>query len=132
METLYKSKYIIIEFDKARSYMKVTRTKETEFYNDEEYLKENKIWESLVDKYKPKYALIDQREFYYIVAPDIQELLKKTIIKTATKNKLKKLAIVEPEDLFTKASVYQIFDDINNFYLQYFKDIESAEKWLFE
>ena len=131
MKVLYESKFLKILFDQERSYMKVLRTKETEFYTDKEYLQEQKIWRDLVEKTKPKYALIDQREFAYIIPPDIQQIIQQTTIHSAIKNKLKKLAIVEAKDIFTKVSTNQLFENVA-IELKFFKDINQAEKWIFE
>ena len=99
---------------------------------DDEFKKEMSIIYDMVDKKKPKIALINLLDMKYVIGLEMQEWMNKKIL-TAEVN-FKKSAYIVPTELFAQVSVEQTMEEETGQKIvkQYFENEDEARKWLLE
>ncbi len=132
---VYKSKFVIIQYNADNGLYTSTYLPETENMRDEDWRK--LIKESLVitDELKPKYILDDNRDRMYAYSPEIQEWTIDVLVDTWNKNGLKKYVQILPTDFINELSAQQLIEMGNLKFSKVFentfvKTMEEAIAWL--
>jgi len=117
----------------------------TKNMEDEEYLEQVDIITELVKEYKPKLGISEMTNFFFTIAPDIQEEVDKKNASAFAEAGLEKLALVinrvqstnhkdkRFEADFEKMSLEQVAKEENHSKLntQIFNTVEEVYKWFF-
>jgi hypothetical protein len=100
---------------------------------DEQYQYDVKKWLEAIETFKPKYQLIDETQMAYIITPKMQTWTNKNLVEPAIKISIRRVAILESKELFSKISIEQTMSEKRQieFKYKYFDDKEKALKWLF-
>ena len=135
-ELLYKSIYREIFYHPDKKMIEMIFFVESESYTDEEFKKETLILTQHFEKKEANLFYINMVNFSYIIVPEMQTWLAKTIQPILLKAEVTKFAIISSKQVFTKVSVKQTltkFTEVNNFFeTKYFVSEDDTMKWLFE
>ena len=129
---LHKSEYVEVSYEQENSMLIEKFLPSTTNMTDDEFKKEMSIIYDMVDKKKPKIALINLLDMKYVIGLEMQEWMNKKIL-TAEVN-FKKSAYIVPTELFAQVSVEQTMDEEvgQKIVKQYFENEDEARKWLLE
>jgi hypothetical protein len=86
-----------------------------------------------IQMYRADYYLEDKRFFNFVITPELQDWVVKTLTPVEIDHGLKKKAVLLPEGYIEKLSVTQMMDDIvadHKITLAYFEKREEAFRWL--
>lgn len=130
---LYESRFTKIYYSREDELFEVIRPVPSDI-SDEKFKSEFLQWKDLVLKYRPKRQLIDNREYAYIIAPDMQEWVDKNVLAPSVKAGLKRVAFLLPSDIFSETSIAQTMEENAGRALKimYFNDYNEAVDWLLE
>ncbi len=126
---VYKGKKLLVNYNQEAQLMDTVWLKDI---TDDIYTESIYAYADCVKKYEPHGILIDFSLGNYTVTPDKQNWTNQLLDEIYKGyGKLKKVAFVVSEDLFTTISVEQMVDDITyQFESVYFKDRTEAMEWL--
>jgi len=129
---LHKSEYVEVSYEQENSMLIEKFLASTTNMTDDEFKKEMSIIYDMVDKKKPKIALINLLDMKYVIGLEMQEWMNKKIL-TAEVN-FKKSAYIVPTELFAQVSVEQTMEEETGQKIvkQYFENEDEARKWLLE
>ena len=98
---------------------------------EDDYKEEMKNYLKFVTTYKFRRALINTRDFNFIIKPDVQQWVDTKIATEASKI-IHAIAFVIPTDAFAEASIRQVMMERNAMYvnIEFFDDLEQARQWL--
>lgn len=104
----------------------------TKSMSRQEYLQELERYIAFTKQYRPKSIYADTREFYFTIAPDLQEYINKNILELYGIIGVKKHAILVSQDIFSALSIEQTMDENSqaSYTNRYFESPQEAEKWL--
>ncbi len=127
----HKDNYILIEYFNNSSLLIVTRNTQ-QLKNDEAYKSLIHIWREYIEKFKPKYQLVDYSNFNQLISPEMQLWINENLILPAIKFGLLKNAIIVSKDKFSQISINQTMDEEEGakVFTKYFDNINDAKKWL--
>ncbi len=91
-----------------------------------------KKWTKVVQKHRPKEILIDARQHFMIIDPEIQTWFAKEILSEYEKSGVRKIAFVISQDFISQLSIEQVMKENQSFTFQanYFADDDQALDWL--
>jgi hypothetical protein len=130
---VFKNKAISIDLSEALSYLRVKRF--SQILSVEEWKESVLIWAGFIEKYKPVLLLVDESSLRFFITPDLQVWLHDNLIQVAIENGMKKVALINNNDLFVQTAVEQTLEKEHARFvvnINYFSDIKSAENWLFD
>lgn len=129
---VYKSAYWAIFYDEEWKLLTPVWNNNSENLTEDEYKAEMENYVELVEKHGPKQLLIDCREFYFPIAPTVQEWIDKTIFPRVLAVGVRHVAIVIPSELIANLSVQQAMEESEGakFTTRYFDNSEDAKQWL--
>jgi hypothetical protein len=122
------SSYIVkIDFDVDRDLLYVKRL---DFKTDDEYRKQIEIVAEMIKKYKPKYIIADNKEFYFPIVPELQNWSVNILTPLVIKEKVRKIVYIESEDYIASLALEQIINDAKKlgFEIYYVSEKEEAYK----
>lgn len=136
-ELLYKSVYREIFYHPDKNMIEMNYFDASSEYTDEEYKKEEIILRDFLEEKWATFCYVDTEHFDYIIVPEIQKFVAEVASTVLVDGKLKKLAVLTSQHVFTKVSVRQMGDKFsddkrNICQIQHFVSKEVAIKWLFE
>ncbi|TAE13188.1 MAG: hypothetical protein EAZ95_11465 [Bacteroidetes bacterium] len=129
---VYKSVYWAILYDKETHLLTPIWNSTSADMTEESYKSEMENYVELVEKYEPKQLLIDCQEFYFPIAPHIQEWIDATIFPRVLAVGVKHVAIVVPSEIIANISVQQAMEEPKGtkFVTRYFDKRTDANQWL--
>ncbi len=132
MEILYQSTYFLISFDAQNHFLHYIFNENTSQMTNEEYIKELKIFISLVQQYQPQKNLGNMLSFFFIIIPEIQEWINENLFPLYQTVGLKKLAILLSKEFIAALSIEQTMhdNDIKTFKTLFFDNEREAKIWL--
>lgn len=132
MEKILDISSTLIEFDKEKSFFKVTRNI-SDIEDEQKYKKDIVLWINAILDYKPTFQLLDMQGNTFTISPEMQRWINENLIATAAKNGTKKIAFLVSSDIFARVSLEQTMDEeeAKVFTFRYFEDENEAMKWLF-
>ena len=128
----YKSDFQEISFDKSNNILKTSWNTPINL-SETIYRQELTKYFDLVEELAPQLILVDAVRAYYNILPETQDWINERNIEITKKINLLKMGWVVSSDLFSQVSFEQALDmvkDASPFNINYFDDIEEAEKWL--
>jgi hypothetical protein len=133
-ELLYKSIYREIFYHTDKKMLEMNYFATTSNCTDEEYKKGMLITYDFLDKKDVFFYYVNAVNFNYIITPEIQEWLEKTINPVLVKSALKKVAIMISKHRFSRISmqdtVHKLVKVPLKYEIRYFIEEETAMKWL--
>ncbi|GEM_PF-687162 len=138
MFLIYESKFSKTIYDEEKSRLVTVYFPETVHLTDELYKEEFlKSTESVKDwrlsaSLKSSSQLLDMRNFFYVIVPELQEWHNQNVFPEVMALQLKEAAIVVSPDIFAQISVQQtVADDSDvNFISKIFDNEGEAITWL--
>jgi hypothetical protein len=135
-ELLYKSVYREIFYYADTKLLELTFLEGTTDYTDDEFKKEELIFSAFFVYKKVHIFCVNTIKLDYIIIPEIQEWLEKTVNPIFVKSEMRKFAVIVSQNVFSKVSIQHTIHKLtkNNppFKTDYFEDREAALKWLLE
>jgi len=133
MEILIDDKYNQIYLDQETSIHYHITKEETLYMSDEEFKDMLLNWKQSILTTQPKYSIVDNRDFNFCIAPEVQLWAAENIAAYVYKV-LEKFCFVMPEEFITNLSVAQLTDEVNQTReekrMHYFSDMEKAKNWI--
>ena len=131
---LYKSEFIVITIDQQKSIIKWIWSKETssEKMTAEIFKRELLKETELIEKYKPKFILMDTFDFGFGIAPDIQTWIDKEVYPKWAKSGIKKIALLMSQEIIAQLSIEQAIDENSSKEMisKFFETEQLALVWL--
>jgi hypothetical protein len=130
---IYKSKYLTINYFNDKKLLEYVWNKTTLKITNEQYLIEaNKII-TLGLKTDAKYVIADNREFFFPISPEIQDVVVNKLLGQV-KGIIVKFAHIVSSDFISQLSLEQLYDeDIEkDYHSKFFDDYNEAVKWISE
>jgi hypothetical protein len=129
---VFKRKYWNISFEEKNAIIIPRYFAESQNLNDDLYKAEMEIYTQMVEKYRPKSALIDCMLLGYAIPPAIQEWTNTTLFPRLLKVGVTKVAILLPVEIVAMLSLEQVMDESmgKKFTTKYFSDEVNAREWL--
>ena len=130
---VFENKFVIISFNKELSLMDFLWNKETKEAKEEDYKDWNTNLAQQVTKYKPKYVLSDNTNYFFPIIPELQEWSVENIFVPMTNAGVKKLAMIVSKEFIAQISLEQFSDEAEEsnagFVTKYFENKEEAMEW---
>ncbi len=123
---------IYIVYDDQHQILKGIWTKASADLSDEEYKGCVRKWLRAVIDRQATRVIVDTREMYYTIVPEIQSWFDQEIFSQLRKYKPLRIAFILGEDVFTRISVEQTIEEDSHaaFFANYFSNEETALAWL--
>lgn len=131
MKTVYNSEYLDVKYDREEKMFYVIRPVPA-YISDEEYKKEVEKWSLLYIRYKPVKQIVDMRENFYLITPEMQKWLNENLLAPAYKAGMRRVAFILSADAFAQTSIEQTMDENfgKTFQVSYFTCLNEAWQWL--
>ncbi len=134
---LLSNEYVEIFFDKESAIYECKYLPETENLTDKEWKELMVEFKNLIEKFRPKYIIDDNRKRGYSYSPDMQEWMIKLFVPSWNKIGVKKYVQIIPDIISGKLTAMQLEElaDLKfetNFEYRMMEDIESAYRWIEE
>lgn len=131
-----QTEFIEIYFDDEKSLLYAKWLPETKNMDDEATLENMKLFVKALKEYKPAYVITDDREKNNPFSVEVQEEGAKLVTQALIESKVKKQAIIQPQELISKLSTEQIVEEVKRISkgqlkMDFFVDEETAQNWLF-
>jgi len=132
--TLFKSPYLEITLDEAKSIITNTWLPKTKDMTDDEYQENMLEFAKLAEAHKPEYHLIESRNFLYGITIEMQEWTNNTIFPRLAQAGIKKIAFTVSSEMVAQLSIEQALEEeqAGAFKVKYFDSVDQAIKWFFE
>jgi len=136
-EAVFESKYVKIFFNKETRIYTSIYLSETENMSDKEWQALMLELVKIVEKYRPRFILDDNRERRYDYPPDIQAWTLELFVNSWNKIGLEKYVQILPNHIIGRITAEQIQELNNTEFSAQFKnkmvvDYKSAESWINE
>ena len=131
MQTLVKNKFQEIVYYRFQNFFMQIWHKRTIVMSDKEFQKEMLLFFKQIKKRKVEKILIDMRNFFYIVVPEMQEWVDINVNNYIKKEEIRTAYLISPDD-FTKISVNQTLEEPAGVEMdkEFFENFEEAKKFL--
>lgn len=133
MEILVDNRYNQIYFDHQTSIHYHITKKDTMHMSEEEFKDMLFVWKKSIATIRPQYSLVDNRNFNFFIAPDLQVWVSQNITNPAVE-KLDKFCFVMPEEFIANLSITQLTQEANQTNnekkVHFFGDFEKAKQWI--
>jgi len=141
-EIIKETEYLKFYYEEEHSLLTAEWLSATEDMEDEKYRSEHRVIVEMVQKYKPKLGLSDNRSLFYTIDPDMQKQIDEEDVPVFIESGLQKLAVLarnagqQFEDVeeidFENMAVEQLTEEKNysTVQIQIFGTEEEAREWL--
>ncbi len=106
----------------------------TQFMTEEEFVKELQLIARTMAANAPIHnVLLKTKDMNFIITPPMEDKLNEILIPVYKASGVKRLAVVMPEEMLMQIAVESTIEaekPRHTFTTRYFKDCESAKKWL--
>lgn len=132
MKNIYQSPTWIIYWHNEAKCLHFIFQEYTKLLQEEEYREELVKFIELVKEHQPKSIYADTREFYFTIAPELQEFINENILAVYSEIGVEKHAILVSKDIFSAVSVEQTMeeDEKPSYENCFFDDEQEVSKWL--
>lgn len=130
-KNVYSSPYSSIDVDPEKKLMRVVWFKESIDLNEEQVMQEiNKILDYLKE-YSISYILVDSRKYPFRTNESLQRWINYTYMPKIVDNGILRYAIVVEKKIHSIYEDFQDEDDVeDDIAVEYFTDLQEAEKWI--
>ncbi len=131
MKTVIKNKYQEIFYSGFQKFLMQVWLKRTVVMSDKEFQKEMLLLLRHLKKNKIEKLLVDMRDFFYIVIPEMQVWIDRNVNAYLQNNGVKVAYVMSPDD-FTKISVNQTLEEVAGLEMDkdFFEKLEDAKRFL--
>ncbi len=135
MELLEQNKYLDISYDFENDLMLFIWKGSSKELNEGEFRRVVLLKKNAIQKYQPKFILINSLQFYFTISVETQDWINTEIIISRKEGLLIKVAIVMPEEWIAQLSIQQTMDDRKsnsnaNIQTSYFASEKEARQWM--
>lgn len=129
---VYKNEFWSIDFEAENEMLHPVWNENSAKLTPDMYKQEMEQYTQLVEKYKPKRALIDCMTFYFVITPDVQEWTNVNCFPRILATGVRDVAILLPSDFLTQLALEQVMDESLGikFRTNYFDNEKAAREWL--
>ena len=128
--TVYQSKYVTFNIDVENSILEAIWTDNYEIVG-EIYKNEMLQARKIVEEYRPKYCLADNRNFYFRISPELQIWVSENIFQKNGEEIIKYYAFIFPPDVLASILLEQMMEESNRQQMtKGFATMEEAKEWL--
>lgn len=136
-KNIARSNYIEVFYDEDTNLYRARYLPATINMTDQEWRDQMMMLKKLIEKYRPKYIIDDNRERLYGYSPEMQEWTLSLFTELWNRIELKKYAQILPKEIIGKLTSMQIEEmAVNDFEMKYqykmIDDYESALSWINE
>ncbi len=131
METLHKSDYYEILFDKEKSMIVHKALPATSDMNEEQFKQEMLLFTEICEKYNPNRDLVDLADMNYIIQPELQSWVNSEIFPRILEI-IQRMALIMPNTFVESVSLQQTMEEElgEKFVRRYFDNKNQAVEWL--
>ena len=133
METVYKGRFIYIEYDGASSVM-FSKWNNSDQMTEDDFRSEMIKYKDFALANKVQNYLVDNTEMYFAISPTLQIWVNENIFPFTMHPETRKFAIVMPEDFIAQISLEQTIEEgektIGTVQTRYFDTLEKAQTWI--
>ncbi len=131
---IYRSNYVVVWYEKEYSLFSKKWFPNTAEMPDESYQHEMLEYARLVKEYKPEKELVDTKDFFFLIAPELQTWFEKNIVQVYHDCGLTKAALIASSDFVGQLSLEQAMNEGRGKQLtkRFFSNELSARSWLLE
>jgi len=128
----YQNEIQTLEYNENESFLTQTWTRASKAMNEEEFKTEMLQLVKFIEQFQPHKLLIDMRNFYFIVIPELQEWINTNVNSLLAKMNETKTAYIVSSDLFASVSVEQTVEESAGKLMttMFFEGENEARKWL--
>ncbi len=132
MGTIYKSEFLLLEFDQSRKILESSWLEKNDKMTEEQMKKEIETVAALIKKHKPLFILTNDRNRTYIYTVELQNWVAQILSNACIEAGIKKFAVMLPEEIVAQISTEQTADEVKNlpYELQLFTEEQEAIEWL--
>jgi hypothetical protein len=132
----YRNMYQFASVDLEKGLFCECFNPESSTYTDETYKEDflnfSQALLSYTKTHKFPYGLVDMRNFFFTISPELQEWHNENIFKLNSQIGLERMAILSSIDLIASLSIEQTLDNTDEtFQTRFFDNEEDALAWLF-
>lgn len=129
---IYKSDYWNILYDKENKIITTIFNRLSQKMTDDIYRDEMLNYAQLVEKFRPKFLLVDSHNFEYVISTQMQHWTNEVVFPRVKAAGLQKVAITVPPNIYTQLSLEKTMTEpqAEYFITQYFSNRGDAVNWL--
>ena len=129
---VYRWEYAMADYDQAQKLLTHTWFSESENLDDRLYRQEMMMFQEAILSYRPKYILVDQRDFNHVISINTEQWISDNIHKTMIEIECQKLAFIVPENKYCRLGISQALQDkyAKQLNVRFFDTRQEAIEWL--
>ncbi len=129
---LYRWEYGMADYDQAKELLTHTWFSESKHLDDRLYRQEMTMFQEALLSQRPKYILVDQRNFYHVISINTEDWISDNIHKAMVEIECEKLAFIGPRDNYCRLGVSQALQDkyARQLNVRFFDTEAEAREWL--
>lgn len=131
MKTIKETRFMVYRFDETNLIFNNVWLETSTSMTEEELKSETLTATDLVEKYKPKFVLADDRNRQSIYDIDLQNWIAQTWASACVKSGVIKFALLLPTDIIAELSTSQTVEEVGAIpvEIKYFDELEQATEW---
>ncbi len=133
MKSVYKSRFMYIEYDEANSMM-LSHWDNSDQMAEDDFRSEMIVYKDFAFTHKVQNYLVDNRIMYFAISPALQVWVNENIFPFTMHPQAKKFAIVMPEDFIAQIALEQTIEEgektIGAVQTLYFDTLDKAQNWI--
>lgn len=135
METVYKGRFMYIEYDKANSVL-FSRWDNSDKMTEDDFRTEMIEYRDFASKNKVQNYLVDNTAMYFAISPALQVWVNENVFPFTMHPEVRKFAMVMPEDFIAQIALEQTIEEgektIGAVKTRYFDTLAKAQTWILE
>ncbi|MCC5946451.1 MAG: hypothetical protein JJT94_16080 [Bernardetiaceae bacterium] len=130
---VYQNEYWTIYHDEKNAMIIPVWNSTSSSLTNDLYKIEMQNYAAVVEKYTPKQLLIDCRDLYFAIAPEVQDWTNITIFPIVFAAGVRNVAVILPKEFIANLSIEQVMEEVEGtkFFTRYFGTQDKAKEWLF-
>jgi hypothetical protein len=130
---LFTSDFVKTIYEADKKLLNVLWTAETRLFNDKHFQDHVREYALITSLHTVQSIFVDARDYVHIVTEEIQKWHDDEIVPQYIKNGVKKIAFVQPEEIFAQLGHQFIFDEAkakDALQVAFFSSEQEARTWL--
>ncbi len=133
MKTVYKGRFMYIEYDESNSIM-FSRWEKSNLMTESDFKSEMIAYKDFAVANKVQNYLVDDRDMYFTISPALQIWVNENIFPFTMHPQARRFAIVMPEDFIAQIAIEQTIKEgektIGMVQTCYFDTLDKAQTWI--
>jgi hypothetical protein len=130
---VFNSNFVKTTYEADKKLLNVIWTSETKLFTDKDFQGHVREYALFTTLNPVQSIFVDAREYVHIVTEEIQKWHDNEIVPQYIKNGVKKIAFVQPEEIFAQLGHQFIFDEAkakDSLQVAFFSNEQEARTWL--